>query len=170
MAGAREGRLGAVGGEQLGAELGEVDLLRVGGALGVFAQHHGAREVLDRFFDHVREDPHQRRGLLFREALVPEPLDELERVEVVVAEEGSRAVEEAPVRDEAEDGRGGAAGGGVGRSGARVEEGAGDGEDVRGGEGGGGRTAGRGAEGQCLGRDRTLRGMVVGVGLRRGGW
>jgi len=33
--GAREKGLGGVGGEELGAEFGEVDLLRVGGALGV---------------------------------------------------------------------------------------------------------------------------------------
>jgi len=86
--GARQARLGAVGAQQLGAQLGEVDFLRVGGFGGVFAQHHGAGQVLDGFFDHVGEDLHGGDGLRFGEAFVAEALHEFERVEVVVARVG----------------------------------------------------------------------------------
>lgn len=88
MRGAGQRRLGRVGAEQLRPEFAEVDFLRVGGFLGVFAEHHGAGEVLDGFFDYVREDFHYGDGLVFGETLVFEPLDEFERVEVVVAVEG----------------------------------------------------------------------------------
>lgn len=93
MRGARQGGLGGVHGEQLGAEFGEVDLLGVGGAFGVFAEDHGAGEVLDGFFDDVGEDAHHGGGLVVGEAFGAEALDEFEGVEVVVALVGGGGVE-----------------------------------------------------------------------------
>jgi len=70
--------------QQLGPQFGEVDFLRVRRFLLVFAQDHRAREVLDRFFDYVREDAHHGGRLRFGEAFGFEALDEFEGVEVVV--------------------------------------------------------------------------------------
>ena len=84
MPGPRELRLRAVSRSKLGAELREIDFLRVGGALGVFFEHHGAGEVLDGFFDDGVEDRHERDGLVLVETFGFEPGDEFERVEVVV--------------------------------------------------------------------------------------
>ena len=98
VGGAGELALAGVGPLQLGAQAGEVDLLGVGGALGVLARHHGARQVLDRLLHHVGQHPHHGHRLLLAEPLVPQPLHELERVEVVVAPprrrrgEGARGV------------------------------------------------------------------------------
>ena len=100
MACSRERRFCRVGIQQLGAEFGEVDFLRVGCALGVFAQDHGAGQVLDGLFDDVGEDAHHGCGLVFAEAFVAEALHEFKSVEVVVAEEWFGGVEGAGRCDE----------------------------------------------------------------------
>lgn len=82
---ARPGQLdlGGVGVRQLGAQFREVDFLRVRGALGVFFEHHRAREVLDRFFDHVVENAHHCYGLRFVESFGFQALHEFQRIEMV---------------------------------------------------------------------------------------
>lgn len=97
MARSREAGFSRIRGEEFTAELGEVDLLRVGGLFLVLSQNHSAREILDGFFDDVGEDAHHRDGLLFGEALGFEPLNKLEGVEVMIPLGPGGAGEEALV-------------------------------------------------------------------------
>ena len=85
MGRARKGGFAAVQREQFRAQGGEVDFLSVGSFEGVFAEDHGASEVLDGLFDNVGQDAHQGVGLLFAEAFGFEAGNEFQGVEMVVA-------------------------------------------------------------------------------------
>ena len=55
--------------------------------LETFSKHHGAGQVLNRFFDDIRENEHHGFGLLFRETFIFKTLHKLQGIEMMVASE-----------------------------------------------------------------------------------
>jgi hypothetical protein len=61
-----------------------------------FSKDHGPAQVLDRLLDDIVQDPHHSHGLFFAEPFILKPLDELQRIEVVITAPSWSRMERAP--------------------------------------------------------------------------